>query len=72
MPFYNDGNGIAHLDSDDIRVQIVRDNVLAALDSAALELYGQSDIGWKDRELPDLFQAIDRQAAAIFERVCEG
>jgi len=72
MPAYNDGTTIQHLSTEDVRVQKVRELVLEALDNAALELYGTDRIGWTDSELPSLFQAIDRQAASILERVCEG
>lgn len=60
------------LDSDDDRIQRVRDAVLAALDAAAVELYGQERVGWTDGDLPELFRAIDAQANRIFDRVCEG
>jgi hypothetical protein len=72
MTVFYDGAEIQRLDSDDIRVELVRRKVLDALDAAALELYGTESIGWTDRELPELFRAIDRHAAAILERVCEG
>jgi len=46
----------------------VRLAVLAALDEAAREIYGTRQIGWQDRDLPELFSAIDAQADRIFER----
>jgi hypothetical protein len=60
------------LDKDDTRIERVRLAVMAALDAAAVELYGQENIGWKDADLPELFRAIDAQAERIFDRVCEG
>jgi hypothetical protein len=60
------------LDKNDTRIEGVRLAVLAALDAAAVELYGQEHIGWKDQDLPELFRAIDAQAERIFDRVCEG
>lgn len=57
------------LDSDDDRVQRVRDSVLAALDMAAAELYGVGTIlGATDSELPELFRAIDAQAGRMLSR----
>jgi hypothetical protein len=60
------------LDKNDTRIETVRLAVLDALDAAAVELYGQKHIGWKDHDLPELFRAIDAQAERIFDRVCEG
>ena len=60
------------LDKIDARIETVRLAVMAALDTAAAELYGQENIGWKDQDLPELFRAIDAQAERIFDRVCEG
>lgn len=67
--FYNSGAGATpRLDPEDIRVQKVRDRVLAALDDAAKELYGEGVLGAIDDELPFLFRALDRHAASILER----
>jgi hypothetical protein len=56
------------LESDDTRVQKVREAVLAALDTAAAEIYGEGVLGATDSELPALFRALDRQANAICGR----
>lgn len=56
------------LESDDTRVQLVRDNVLKALDATAAELYGEGVLGATDSELPELFRALDAQAGRMLER----
>jgi hypothetical protein len=63
-----DLEGAESLDDEDTRVQRVRDSVLAALDAAALELYGIERHGWKDSELPELFRAVDQQANRMLTR----
>ena len=63
---------ILELDSSDIRIQTLRQAVLAALDAAAVELYGQENMGWRDEDLPRLFRAVNEQANRILDRVAEG
>lgn len=45
--------------------EAIRNAVLAALDTATQEQTGRERSGWKDCDLPDLFDALDAHATTL-------
>ena len=49
----------------------IRDAVLAGLDTAAVELDVPRGLGTLDRDLPELFRAVDAQADRLWQRIVD-
>lgn len=56
------------LQDNDIRIEVVRDKILAAFDDAATELYGDKKFSVIDADLPELFRTIDEMANRMLLR----